>query len=67
VPNGTIFSPFCHTNSTSTCATSTLRNIVNGYTVEYATAAWSLVQILFEYANAGGSVIAPEIIPAMVK
>ena len=43
-------------NNTIICAVNILRNIASGYTVEYPTAGASFEQMLFEYANAGGSV-----------
>ena len=39
------------------------RNIESGYTVEYPTDGMSFPTDAVEYANAGGSVVAPEIIP----
>jgi hypothetical protein len=62
-----LYSGYPQKNNTIICAVKILRNIASGYTVEYPTAGASFEQILLEYANAGGSVYVPAIIPAMVK
>lgn len=50
----------------SICAVRTLRNIVSGYTVAYATAGASFGETEFANASAGGSVIEPESSPNSV-
>lgn len=54
-------------NSTMSCAVKILRNMLNGYTVEYPIADDSPAQTELAYASAGGSVYVPAIIPMIVK
>ena len=53
-------SNFYKNNNIISCPVSTRKNIVSGYTVEYATAARSLAEdTVVEYASAGGLVVLP--------
>ena len=54
-------------SKTNSCAVNILINIAKGYTVEYPTAGASLLAVWLAYANAGGSVYVPAIIPIRVK